>query len=61
MAPTIPKAPVQMSKRVRITNGQRLALRKRHETFPHLKQTQLAEWFEEQFKHRPSPSTISDS
>ncbi|KAG5960032.1 hypothetical protein E4U57_000329 [Claviceps arundinis] len=61
MAPTTPKSPVKKSKRIRITNGQRLALRKHHKQFPHKKQTQLAEWFRDQFNNRPSPGTISES
>ncbi|CCE26998.1 uncharacterized protein CPUR_00470 [Claviceps purpurea 20.1] len=60
MAPTTPAKPTKR-KRVPITIGQRKALRKHHAEYPSLKQTSLAVWFEEQFGHRPSPATISES
>lgn len=60
MAPTTP-ASATKRKRVPITIGQRKALRKHHAEYPSLKQTSLAIWFEEQFGHRPSPATISES
>jgi hypothetical protein len=48
-------------KRVAITNGQRAALRAHKRENPHLTNSILAEWYHEQFGHRPSKGTISES
>ncbi|KAI4768033.1 hypothetical protein E4T52_16859 [Aureobasidium sp. EXF-3400] len=52
-------APLQARRRT-TTTTERAALR-RHAQHSALNQQQLASWFEEQFGHRPSPGTISES
>lgn len=48
-------------KRAVLSNLQRLALREKHRTEPHLRQAALIAWFEEQFSHKIPQSTLSDT
>jgi len=50
-----------MPPRQAITTKQRIALRKYAFEHPHLRQSQLRQWFESTFSHKISQSTISES
>lgn len=48
-----------MSKRTTITNRERLALRNKHKSKPHLTQLQLKDWFKEEYHQEISKTTVS--
>jgi hypothetical protein len=54
-------APTEPRRRRAITTEQRIALRSYAQQHCSLDQQQLASWFEQQFGHRPSQGTISES
>ncbi|KAG6300191.1 hypothetical protein E4U09_007331, partial [Claviceps aff. purpurea] len=61
MAPQTPATTDTKSKRHKITVAQRRALRNYHAQFPAVSQSSLALWFDNQFGHRPTQGTISES
>lgn len=48
-------------RRLAITTEQRCELRRHAKACPHLRQPQLASWFEDQYGHRISQATVSES
>lgn len=55
------QTPRTIRKRHFINNGQRKALRDKARTLPRGRQKELNEWFQENYGHSPSQSTISES
>ena len=55
------QTPRTIRKRHSINNGQRKALRDKARTLPRGRQKELNEWFQENYGHSPSQSTISES